>query len=183
MKLYMILLGGKPEGRLIEQHDVFFGIGDSLSSLVPQLKDFWPNVRLHIDSWREVTVVDNCHIAVVPKQQSLESNRQLFFFNLGGYKENDLEEYHYKVLTVADDLSEATQTAKATSFYKHNGFKGAVSHIDDKYAIDVDDIYKVADILNPVTKVKFAIQITPSEIPLAADISHIGYLPLSKLKI
>jgi hypothetical protein len=64
-------------------------------------------------------------------------------------------------------LSEATQTAKATSFYKHTGFKGAVSHIDDKYAIDVDDIYKVADILNPVTKVKFAIQITPSEIPLA----------------
>jgi hypothetical protein len=69
-------------------------------------------------------------------------------------------------------ICKATQTAKATSFYKHNGFKGAVSHIDDKYAIDVDDIYKVADILNPVTKVKFAIQITPSEIPLAADILH-----------
>lgn len=183
MKLYMILLGGKPEGRLIEQHDVFFGIGDSLASLVPQLEDFWPNVKLHIDAWREVTVVDSCHIAVVPKQQSLESNRHLFFFNLGGYKENDLEEYHYKVLAVADDLSGATQTAKATSFYKHTGFKGAVSHIDDKYAIDVDDVYKVADILNPIIKAEYAIQITPSEIPLAADILHIGYLPLSKLKI
>jgi hypothetical protein len=90
MKLYMILLGGKPEGRLIEQHDVF-GIGDSLSSLVPQLKDFWPNVRLHIDSWREVTVVDNCHIAVVPKQQSLESNRQLFFSTLADTRKMTLK--------------------------------------------------------------------------------------------
>lgn len=183
MRLYMILLGGKPKGRLIEQHDVFFGVSDSLESLVPQLENFWPNVKLHIDSWREVTVVDNCHIAVIPKQKAVASNRQLFFFNLGGYKENDLEEYHYKVLTVANDLSGATQTAKATSFYKHTGFKGAVSHIDDKYAIDVDDVYKVPDILDLATKAKYAIQITPSEIPLAADILHIGYLPLSKLKI
>jgi len=130
-----------------------------------------------------VTVVDNCRITVIPKQKCVESNRQLFFFNLGGYKENDLEEFHYKVLTVADDLSGATKTAKASSFYKYTGFKGAVSHIDDKYAIDVDDVYKVVDILDSATKAKYAIQITPSEIPLAEDILHIGYLPLRKLKI
>jgi hypothetical protein len=29
---------------------------------------------------------------------------QLFFINLGGYKENEFEEYHYKMLAVANKL-------------------------------------------------------------------------------
>jgi hypothetical protein len=29
------------------------------------------------------------------------SPEQLFFINLGGYKENEFEEYHYKMITVA----------------------------------------------------------------------------------
>jgi hypothetical protein len=182
MRLYMILLGCKPEGRFIEQHDVFFGVGASLEALIPQLENFWPNVKLHIDSWREVTVVDNHRIAVIPKKEAAGNNRQLFFFNLGGYKENDLEEFHYKVLTVADDLSEATKNAKDSTFYKHTGFKGANSHIDDKYGIDIDDVYKVADLLDPDTKAQYTLQITRSETSLPDDGLHIGYLPLGKLK-
>jgi hypothetical protein len=38
-------------------------------------------------------------------------------------------------------------------FLQHCGFKGAgVSHIDDKYGIDVDDLYKVTDILDSQLK-------------------------------
>lgn len=179
----MILLGCKPQGRLIEQHDVFFGVGDSLAALVGPIEAFWPDAKIHIDSWREVTVVDNCQITIVPKNEAISQDGQLFFFNLGGYKPNDLEEYHYKVLTVADNLAAATKNAKASSFYKHIGFKGANSHIDDKYGVDVDDVYKIADILDPTIKAQYTLQLTPSQIPLAPDILHIGYLPLGKLKV
>lgn len=181
MRLYMVILGCKPTGRFTEQHDVFFGIGNSLGELVPQMKAFWPGVKLHIDSWREVTVAENYHIKVVPKETAVAHDAQLFFFNLGGYKENDLEEYHYKVLTVANDLATATKNAKATSFYKHVGFKGANSHIDDKYGVDVDDVYKVSDILGTDFKEQYTLQLTASDTDLKEDELHIGYLVLDRL--
>jgi hypothetical protein len=33
----------------------------------------------------------------------------LFFINLGGYKENEFEEYHYKILTVAQSMGLASK--------------------------------------------------------------------------
>ena len=36
-KLYMIMLGCRPEGRYTEQHDIFFGIGTSLKELIPNM--------------------------------------------------------------------------------------------------------------------------------------------------
>jgi hypothetical protein len=70
---------------------------------------------------------------------------------LGGYKENEFEEYHYKILTVAQSMGLASKRRRVLS--KHCGFKGAgVSHIDDKYGIDVDDLYKVTDILDSQLK-------------------------------
>ena len=41
-KLFMTLIGCTPAGRNIEQHDVFFGIGDSLKDIVPAVNQFWP---------------------------------------------------------------------------------------------------------------------------------------------
>ena len=73
----------------------------------------------------------------------LKQKTRLFFINLGGYKENEFEEYHYKMLTACEDKSVAIQAAKQTAFYKHTGFKGATSHIDDKYGVDVDDILRL----------------------------------------
>ncbi|WP_317129734.1 hypothetical protein [Flavobacterium gawalongense] len=52
------------------------------------------------------------------------------------------------MLSVAESLGLASKNAKTTTFYKHYGFKGATSHIDDKYGIDVDDIYNIDDILD-----------------------------------
>ena len=60
MKLYMIMLGCRPIGRFTEQHDIFFGIGNSLKDLIPEFKNFWKNAgSIHIDAWREVTNVEN----------------------------------------------------------------------------------------------------------------------------
>jgi Domain of Unknown Function (DUF1543) len=183
MKLYMIMLGCRPKGRYTEQHDIFFGIGNSLKELVPAMKAFWPEAKgqIHIDAWREVTVVDNYTIEVVPQNIEIKNNEQLFFINLGGYKENEFEEYHYKVLAVAETLGLAMKKSKETTFYKHCGFEGATSHIDDKFGVDIDDIYNVKDILELDLKEKFAFKITESTTPLEEDKMHIGYLKIDKV--
>jgi len=182
MKLHMIMIGCRPKGRFTEQHDIFFGIGNSLSDLVPQMKAFWPEAKgkIHIDAWREVSVVDNHSIEIISKENAVANAAQLFFINLGGYKENEFEEYHYKILATGTSLAEATKKAKATSFYKHYGFKGATSHIDDKFGIDVDDIFNVADILSTVLKEKFALKISEAETDFEDEL-HIGYLKLEKI--
>ncbi len=183
MKLYMLLLGCKPKARNTEQHDVFFGIANSLPELIPQINAFWPEVQgnIHIDVWREVTAVENFHIAVVVKTNLIRA-ANLFFINLGGYRKNEFEEHHYKILTVASNPDDASKAAKNDSFYKHHGFAGAPAHIDDKYGIDVDEIYDVTDILADSLKSAYELQITASEKSLPIDILHIGYLPLAKLK-
>ena len=184
LKLYMIMLGCTPEGRFTEQHDIFFGIGKSLKELIPQMKAFWPEAKgqIHIDAWREVTMVDNFSIEIIAKKVLLEPLLDnLFFINLGGYKENEFEEYHYKILTIAENLSSASKNAKATTFYKHCGFNGATSHIDDKYGIAVDDIYNVADILPVHYKDHYSLKITKVKTFFEEDQLHIGYLKLDKL--
>jgi Domain of Unknown Function (DUF1543) len=184
LKLYMILLGCRPAGRFTEQHDIFFGIAKSLKDLIPQMKAFWPEAegRIHVDTWREVTIVDDFSIEIVEKKANEKAvSDHLFFINLGGYKENEFEEYHYKMLTIAENISVASKNAKATTFYKHCGFKGATSHIDDKYGIDVDDIYNVADILSEQFKDKYSLKITKESSFFEADALHIGYLKLDKI--
>jgi thiamine pyrophosphate-dependent acetolactate synthase large subunit-like protein len=91
LKLYMIMLGCRPAGRNTEQHDIFFGIGSSITQLIPQLNAFWPEAKgkIHIDAWREVNYVDQHKIEIVAKGQETSNETQLFFINLGGYKENE----------------------------------------------------------------------------------------------
>lgn len=182
LTLFMVMLGATPPGRLTEQHDIFFGIGLNLKELVPDMKDFWPEAkgRIHIDAWRKVTYVDGFTIDVVARAENSITSEKLFFINLGGYKENEFEEFHYKVITVAQNKAEAIKKAKATSFYKHCGFKGATSHIDDKYGVDVDDIHEIEDILSPQFKEKFQLKITKSE-SNQADVLEIGYVKIDKL--
>ncbi|WP_338409015.1 DUF1543 domain-containing protein [uncultured Flavobacterium sp.] len=181
--LYMIMIGCRPFGRLTEQHDVFFGIGASLSELTSEMKQFWPEAKgkIHIDAWQKVTYTDGFSIEVVEKDLTVENNEKLFFINLGGYKENEFEEYHYKVLAVAKNKAEAIKKSKQTAFYKHCGFKEATSHIDDKFGVDVDDMYEIKDVLSDEIKSKFQLKITKTDIE-TEDKKHIGYLKLEKIK-
>lgn len=177
----MVMLGCTPDGRLTEQHDIFFGIGTSLKDLLPEMIAFWPEAKgqIHIDAWREVTAIDGFSIEVMERTSKI-AEQHLFFLNLGGYKKNEFEEYHYKVLTVAPALARAIKTSKETAFYKHFGFKGATSHIDDKYGIDVDDVFKVEDILGQHLKERYQLKITENALAKADEL-HIGYLKISKL--
>jgi hypothetical protein len=183
LKLYMLLLGCKPAGRHTEQHDIFFSIGRSVKDLVPQIIDFWPeaNGKIHIDGWREVTFVDSLQVRISPATE-MNTNLQskLFFINLGGYKKNEFDEFHYRMLVAGSGKEEAVKKAKQTAFYKHTGFHGASSHIDDKYGIDVDDIYAIEEILPAKIKAGYTIQLSPKQ-QQEEDKLHLGYFKLDKL--
>lgn len=182
MYLFMVLIGCTPKGRHTEQHDVFFGIATELKELIDDINIFWPEAegKIHIDAWRKITTVDEYNITVLPRENQTLSENKLFFLNLGGYKPGEFEEYHYKKICVAPTQAEAVKTAKTTTFYKHCGFKGAESHIDDKYGVDVDDIYNVEDILPEKFKSKYQLVITKTT-ATTPDTEHIGYLKVSTL--
>ncbi|MGB8194219.1 MAG: DUF1543 domain-containing protein [Chitinophagaceae bacterium] len=177
-RLFMLLIGSSPPGRNIEQHDVFFGIGNSIRDLIPEVIAFWPEAKakLHFDAWREVINVDGYAVKVV-EEPAVTSATQLFFINLGGYKKNEFEEFHYKMLVAAPDKGEAIMQAKKTAFFRHTGFKGANSHIDDKYGVDVDDIFDIRDILPAETKKQYSLVIEPAP-GHPEDEIHLGYFKL-----
>ncbi|MDP9077839.1 MAG: DUF1543 domain-containing protein [Bacteroidota bacterium] len=185
MKLYLLLLGAGAPGRNIEQHDYFFGIANELKDLVPDLKAFWPEAgnTLHVDGYREVTKVENWSIRVVPQEdEAPESANKLFFLNLGGYTTGKLEEQHYIVLTVQETRALAVQEAKRSLFFKTNSLKGiATAHIDEKYGVDVDNVYQIDDLLSPAYKEKYRIVISDGT-TLPEDEIRLGYFKLDKLK-
>ena len=178
----MLLIGCSPPGRHIEQHDVFFGIADHIADLIPDVLQFWPETKgkIHFDAWREVKSVNGFTVKILTAPP-LNNTHHLFFINLGGYKQNEFEEFHYKMIVAAKDKGEAIHLSKQTAFYKHTGFKGASSHIDDKYGIDVDDIYAIRDILPATIKSKYFISLEPSSPDLPEDEIHLGYFRIDKL--
>ncbi|WP_121966678.1 DUF1543 domain-containing protein [Myroides sp. N17-2] len=181
-KLFMIMLGATPPGRHIEQHDIYFGIGNEIKDLIPQVTNFWSEAgpRLHLDAWREVNTVHNYKIEVVNKEDYVSNDLKLFFINLGGYKPGIFDEFHHTCLVVANSQKDAIQYVKNTSFYEeYNLPPKGYSHVDNKYGVDVDDIYEITDILNEELKQQFALQITPSTEPLIEDHIELGYMKLS----
>ena len=179
MKLFYIILGASVKGRTIEQHDVFFGIGKKLKDLVPYIKDFWPEAGsdLHLDAYQEVKFVDGYEIKIVEKGIH-KSDNHLFFINLGGYKTGSFEEFHEQHLMVGKKMSEVIKRAKQTEFYKTMGFPGAVSHIDDKHGVDVDDIFKVNDLLPHEMKEKYTLVLEKS-----GEVEQKNFIKLKYLKI
>jgi len=176
----MLLIGATPPERNIEQHDVFFCIGETMKDLIPDVIGFWPgNNKLHFDAWREVTSVNGYKVEVVLNNESKQSSAfKLFFINLGGYKQNEFEEFHYKMIIAAADKTEAINISKQTAFFRHTGFKGATAHIDDKFGVDVDDIYEIKDILPAAIKEKWNILVTPAD-SVTEDEMNLGYFKLS----
>ena len=176
----MLLIGATPPERNIEQHDVFFGIGETIKDLIPEVEAFWPgNNKLHFDAWREITSVNGYQVEVVLKNESKQNSPfKLFFINLGGYKQNEFEEFHYKMVIAAADKAEAVNISKQTAFFKHTGFKGATAHIDDKFGVDVDDVYEITDILPASAKEKYSLLVSLAN-SLIEDEIHLGYFKLS----
>ena len=191
--LYMIQLGGRPKGRLIEQHDIFFGVANQVNELIADINNHWPEVKnkWHIDSYRAISKVDNYAIKLVESniQAECANDLKLFFINLGGYQQDSFEEFHYKLLIVADSQADAVKQAKQSEFYKQFTFKdkaspfNAASHIDDKFEVDIDDIYNVNDLISNVKIIiePFARALDKS-INVIEDKKYVGYLSIKNLK-
>jgi hypothetical protein len=79
------------------------------------------------------------------------------------------------MIIAAGNKSEAIAVSKNTAFFRHTGFKGADSHIDDKYGIDVDDIFEIADILPEEIKQRYRIAVTQNQTSFPEDEIHLGY--------
>ena len=193
LTLYMVQLGARPKGRLIEQHDIFFGVANHVSELVGDINQHWPEVKnkWHIDSYRAITKVDGYAIKLVEtaKQITKGADLKLFFINLGGYQQGSFEEFHYKLLIVATSQAQAIKQAKQSEFYKQFTFKDdaspfdAASHIDDKFEVDIDDIYNVNDLLSNVQLLIEPIaEIGESNIEIGEDKEYVGYLSIKNLK-
>jgi len=189
----MIQLGGRPKGRLIEQHDIFFGVANQVNELIADINNHWPEVKnkWHIDSYRAISKVDNYAIKLVESniQAECANDLKLFFINLGGYQQGSFEEFHYKLLIVADSQADAVKQAKQSEFYKQFTFKdkaspfNAASHIDDKFEVDIDNIYNVNDL---ISNVKIIIEplarALDKSINVIEDKKYVGYLSIKNLK-
>lgn len=189
-KLFMIQLGGRPKGRLIEQHDMFFGVAEHIADLIPAINEHWPEVenKWHIDSYREISKVGEYRVSWSDRPTEIaDDNNQalkLFFINLGGYLPNDFEEYHHKLLVVAPTQSEAIKQAKQSAFYKEFSFKdkhtpfNAASHVDDKRQVDMDEIYNVASLLSVG---RLVINPIATTVQAGEDQVYVGYLSIKSL--
>lgn len=177
-KLFMVLLGATVPGRLIEQHDIFFAAATDLPQLVPALQNAWPNASIHVDSFRTVTAVGGHRIHLSDEAPLSNHGLQLFFFNLGGYVQGDMEERHHKALIVAASPKDAISQIKQTAFYQNCGYQGAESHIDDQLNVDIDDVHVVGDLLAS-SHLYLHIEAEICDVP--DDAWQVGYLSLKKL--
>jgi len=191
--LFMVQLGGRPKGRLIEQHDIFFGVANQVSELIDDINNHWPEVnnKWHIDSYRAITKVGNHTVKLIESdnQAANDNGLKLFFINLGGYQRGSFEEFHHKLLIVADNQKDAIKQAKQSEFYQQLTFKdkdtpfNAASHIDDKFQVDIDDIYDVNDL---VSNIQILIEPTihnSHELANAdEDKEYVGYLSIKNLR-
>ena len=192
LTLFMVQLGARPKGRLIEQHDIFFGVANQVSELVDDINHHWPEVKnkWHIDSYRAISKVDNYAIKLVESSSQAESanDLKLFFINLGGYQRGSFEEFHYKLLIVAANQADAIKQAKQSEFYKAFTYKdkespfNAASHIDDKFEVDIDDIYNVNDLISNVRLLIEPITNESHELVNADDKEYVGYLSIKNLR-
>ena len=80
------------------------------------------------------------------------------------------------------DKAGAINKAKKTAFFRHTGFKGATAHIDDKYGVDVDDVFEIKDILPAATKEQYSIVVKAAEQSIPEDEIHLGYFKLDSFK-
>ncbi len=129
LKLFVVLLGGRPDNATIEQHNVFFGIAYKLEDLYGAIKRSWMSARkVHIDAYMCVDRVNNYDVVICEKNEvksiTNPDEKKLFFVNLGFYKEGEFAEIHKIRLEVASSEAELKTALKKR-------FKEDEFHLDD----------------------------------------------------
>jgi hypothetical protein len=138
-KLSAVYLGGRAPKCNTELHDVVFVVGTSIESTYPQLMDKWfgDPLRLHLDSWFELQVVDGFRISL--GGESTDGAKKLFFINLGAYLPGQFTELHADGFVVADNEAAVKRRAKKDLL------PGTQSlHTDDLF--DIDDCLEIGEV-------------------------------------
>ena len=153
--LFLVVIGGKAPKANIELHDVRWVIGSRIEDTFDSLKKNWfGSVEgLHIDSYKKIKYIDGYKINLKNIEKDKKNNfqkdqkKRLWFVNLGGYKENSMQERHEFGLVVARNSLEAKQIAKSRWLL---GYKK--THKDDLSCLgkicDVDDCEVITNIDN-----------------------------------
>jgi hypothetical protein len=139
MRLFAVYLGGKAPKANTELHDVVFVVGPSIEATYHRLMDKWfgDPLRLHIDSWMELGVVDGYRVTLRPEPPS--GPERLYFINLGAYRPGEFTELHAIAFLVASDEQTVKERAKRDLLLGMDSV-----HKDDLY--DVDDCLEVAEV-------------------------------------
>ena len=84
-KLFAAYLGGRAPRCNTELHDVVFVVGASIEATYGQLMDKWfgDPLRVHIDSWVELQIVDGHRVSL--REAPSSQPQRLYFINLGAY--------------------------------------------------------------------------------------------------
>ena len=115
-KLFAVYLGGRAPKCNTELHDVVFVVGTSIEATYEQLMEKWfgDPLRLHIDSWLELSAVDGYRVSLW--RQPSAATEKLFFINLGAYRPGEFTELHANAFLVAQRArSQGTRQAACSS--------------------------------------------------------------------
>ena len=138
-KLFAVYLGGRAPRCNTELHDVVFVVGPSIEAAYDQLMDKWfgDPLRMHIDSWMELQIIDGHRILLRPDAPA--QTKKLFFINLGAYLPGQFTELHANAFVVAETEQQVKLRAKRELL------RGTQSvHTDDLY--DIDDCLEIAEV-------------------------------------
>jgi hypothetical protein len=138
-KLFAVYLGGRAPKCNTELHDVVFVVGESIGETYDQLMDKWfgDPLRVHIDSWIELRIVDGYRISL--GRAPVDEAKRLYFINLGAYLPGQFTELHANAFVVASNEREVKSRAKGELL------RGTQSvHTDDLY--DIDDCLEIAEV-------------------------------------
>lgn len=181
MKLYYLVLGATVPGKFTEQHDVIFAAAERLIDLIPRISSHWNATEVHLDAWREVTSVDGYEILLTDKGKSVKNGQNLYFINLGGYKQGTFSEHHMQQLIVAPDISDASLKAKTHAFCpEHTIATKSRCHVDNKFGIDLAGEVDLGEMLSDSDLERFSVSIIPNP-DKSEDVLHVGYFPVEEL--
>jgi hypothetical protein len=176
MKLFAVYLGGRAPKCNTELHDVVFVVGEKIEDTYEKLMDRWFGnpLRLHVDSWLELKVVDGHRVRL--GSTNSKSSSKLYFINLGAYVPDQFTELHANAFVVAATEAEVKKKAKTELL------RGTQSvHTDDLY--DIDDCLEVTEVdglhvwLEPTSETAMfapnnGYHIIPPEIVAAYAVKH-----------
>ncbi|MGB0935561.1 MAG: DUF1543 domain-containing protein [Alphaproteobacteria bacterium] len=135
-KLFMVYLGGRVEGALVEVHDIRFVLGCSIEDTFEDLRQQWWGEQsgLHLDCWGAIEYADG--YAVTLQSSPQESDNKLFFINLGGYDPKQFTELHENILVVAPTESKAKVKALKSILHLKGAHKDNMYEVENIYSLD-----------------------------------------------